>query len=57
MCILIKSWFHTGYLKQIDIFIEMVICMAVDCKSDSRKGKAEVFIYFQGTKIWNWDGL
>ena len=57
MCILIKSWFHNGYLKQIDIFIEMVICMAVDCKSDSRKGKAEVFIYFQGTKIWNWDGL
>ena len=27
-------------MKQINIFIEMVICVAVDCKSDSRQGKA-----------------
>ena len=29
----------------------MVIYVAVDCESDSRQGKAEVFINFQGTKI------
>ena len=28
----------------------MVICVAVDCNSDSRQGKAYVFINFQGTK-------
>ena len=28
----------------------MVICVAVNCKSDSRQGKAYVFINFQGTK-------
>ena len=29
----------------------MVICVAVDCKSDnSRQGKAYVFTYFQATK-------
>ena len=29
----------------------MVICVAVDCKSPTRQGKAQVFINFQGTKI------
>ena len=40
-------------LKQTNIFIEMVICVAVDCKSDSRRrlGKVKVFINFQDTKI------
>ena len=40
-------------MKQINIFIEMAICMAVDCKSDIGQGKAEVFINFQETKIRN----
>ena len=32
-----KKEIHTvQYLKQINMFIEMVICVAVDCKSDSR---------------------
>ena len=40
MCILIKNWFNlVSYLKQIDIFIEMVIYVAVDYKSDSGQGK------------------
>ena len=29
----------------------MVICVDVDCKSDSTQGKAKVFINFEGTKI------
>ena len=29
----------------------MVICVAVDCKSESKEGKAKVFKNFQGTKI------
>ena len=29
----------------------MVICVAVDCKYDSRQGKAKAFRNFQGTKI------
>ena len=29
--------------------MQMVICVAVDCKSDSGQGKAEVFINFQVT--------
>ena len=29
---------------QINIFTEMVICVAVACKSDSRQGKAKIFI-------------
>ena len=29
----------------------MVIYVAIDCKIDSRQGKAYVFINFQGTKI------
>ena len=33
-----------------NIFIEMVICVAVDCKKDSRQGKAKVFIIFKGRK-------
>ena len=43
MCILIKNWFHTVYLKQINIFIEMFICVAVDCKSDSGQGEGRSF--------------
>ena len=31
----------------------MVIYEAVDCKSDSRQGKAQVFINFQESKTWN----
>ena len=35
-----KTLFHTvQYLKQINIFTETFIYMAVDCKSDSRQGK------------------
>ena len=33
------------------MFIEMFICVAVDCKSDSRQVKAKVFINFQGEKM------
>ena len=29
----------------------MAICVAVDCKSDNRQGKAQVFINSQGTEI------
>ena len=29
-------------MRQRNISIEMVICVAVDCKSDSRQGKAKV---------------
>ena len=29
----------------------MVICVTDDCKSDSRQGKAQVFINFQGQEI------
>ena len=31
----------------------MVIYVPVDCESDSRQGKAKVFINFRGTNIWN----
>ena len=32
----------------------MVICVTVDCKSNSRQGKGrEFFINFQETTIWN----
>ena len=41
---------------QINKFIEIVICVAVDSKSDSRQGKAYVFMNFQGTKICNSNG-
>ena len=35
-----KKIFHTvKYLKQINTFIEMVICMAVGCKSEFPRGK------------------
>ena len=54
--ILINNWFDAVYLKQINIFIEMVICVAVDCKSDSRQGKAKDFINLHGTKIWSSNG-
>ena len=33
----------------MNIFIEMVVSVAVDCQSDSRQGKVYVFINFQGT--------
>ena len=35
----------------MNIFIEMVICVTVDGKSDSRQEKAKAFINFQDTKI------
>ena len=39
-----KNWFHTLYLKQINIFVEMLtVKVTVDCISDSRQGKVEVF--------------
>ena len=42
-----KNWFNiVEYLKQVNIFTEIVICVAVDCK-------VYVFINLQGTKIWN----
>ena len=34
----------------------MVICVAVDCKSDSRQGKPRAFIHFEGTKIFKRNG-
>ena len=37
----------------MNMFVEMVICVAVDCKSNNRQGKAWGFTNFQGTKIWN----
>ena len=37
-CILIKNWFQTVYLKQINVLTQTVISVAVDCKSDSRQG-------------------
>ena len=40
MCILLKNQFHSiSYWKQINIFKEMVICLAAGCKSDTRQGK------------------
>ena len=29
----------------------MVVCVAIDCKNDSRQGKAKVFMNSPGTKI------
>ena len=43
---LIKNFHSVQYLRQTNVFIEMVIHVAVDCKSDSR----EVFINYQGTE-------
>ena len=40
-------------MKQINIFIEMVICLAVGCKSDATQGQDYMFMNFQGKKIWN----
>ena len=31
--------------------MEMVICVAFDCKNDCKQGKAPVFKNFQGNKI------
>ena len=42
-------------MKQINVFAEMVVYVTVDCQSDSRQGKAWVFINSQGTK-WSSDG-
>ena len=36
--------------------MEMVICLPVGCKSDTRQGKDQMFINFQGKKIWNDNG-
>ena len=41
---------------ETNVFIEIVICVALDSKSDSRQGKAYLFINFQGTKICNSNG-
>ena len=41
---------------ETNIFIEMIICVAGDSKSDSRQGKAYVFINFHMTKICNSNG-
>ena len=38
------------------MFIEMVICLAVGCKSDTRQGKDYTFMNFQEKKIWNNNG-
>ena len=38
---------------ETNIFIEIVICVVVDCKSDSRQRKAKVFMNFPGTKTSN----
>ena len=35
----------------INISIEMVTCLAVDCNSDARQGKNYLFKNFQGKKI------
>ena len=35
----------------VNVFVEMVICVAVDCKSDSRQGKAISFYKFTRNKI------
>ena len=35
----------------------MVICVAVDCKSDISQEKTLVVINFQETKIWNINDL
>ena len=45
-----RLWSLLTILKQINIFIERVVGVAVDCKSDSRQGKAKVFIIFLGQK-------
>ena len=34
-----KTDFILYILKQINIFVEMVICVAVDCKSDTTQKK------------------
>ena len=38
-------------LKQINVFIEMVTCLAVSCKSDTRQGKDQMLMNFQGKKM------
>ena len=38
---------------ETNVFIEIIICMAIDFKSDIRQRKAEVFINFQGKNFWN----
>ena len=51
--ILIKKLISYGIIYETNkcIFIEMVICMYIDCKNESRHGNALVFINFQGAKI------
>ena len=39
MCILMKKLVSHCITFETNIFIEIAICMAVDCKSDSRQGK------------------
>ena len=54
---LIEKMISYCIIFETNIFTEMVICMAVDSKSDSRPGKACVFMNFQGTKICNSNDL
>ena len=41
---------------EANVFLEIVICVAVDSKSGSTQGKAQVFINVKGTKICNSNG-
>ena len=56
MYFILKNVISYCIIFEINKFIEIVICMAVDSKNDSRQGKAYVFINFQGTKICNGNG-
>ena len=43
----LKKLIHiVQYFQQINIFIEIVVCVNVDTKIDSRQGKAKVCINF-----------
>ena len=45
--------FITKPLLETNIFKEMVTCVAIDFKSDTRQRKAYAFISLQGKKIWH----
>ena len=55
-CILMKKIISYCMIFETNIFIEMVDCVAVDCESDTRQGRDEVFKNSQKNTIWNSNG-
>ena len=50
-CILIKKLISYCIIFETNMLIEMVIYLAVGCKSDTRQGKDYTFMNFQEKKI------